>query len=84
MAEGAAPTSHPSGQEEKSLTHHEAMEITKRSLADIISVSIPSQNIAHFETYEPCYKKICFWGFQLGPTQTGLYSHGRWLHACNF
>ena len=51
MAEGAAPTSRPSGQEERSLTHHEAMEITKRSLADIISVSIPSQNIAHFETY---------------------------------
>ena len=23
-------------------------------------------------------------GFRTGPTQTGLYSHRRWLEACNF
>ena len=25
-----------------------------------------------------------FGGFRPGPTQTGLYSHRRWLEACNF
>ena len=38
MAEGSAPPSHPTGEAERSLTHHEAMEITKQSLGDIITV----------------------------------------------
>ena len=29
-------------------------------------------------------KKTVFGGFRPGPTQTGLYSHGRWLEAGNF
>ena len=34
--------------------------------------------------YEPCHEKICLWVFRPGPTQTGLYSHRRWLEAWNF
>ena len=30
-------------------------------------------------TDEPCHEKTCLWGFRPGPTQTGLYSHRRWL-----
>ena len=36
------------------------------------------------QVFEPCHNKTCLWGFQPGPTQTGLYSHRRWLEACNF
>ena len=30
---------------------------------------------------EPRYEKTGFRGFRPGPTQTGLYSHRRWLEA---
>ena len=33
---------------------------------------------------EPRCEKTGLRGFQLGPTQTGLYNHRRWLEACNF
>ena len=35
-------------------------------------------------TYEPRCEKTCLRGFRPGPTQTGLYSHRRWLKARNF
>ena len=31
--------------------------------------------------YEPRYEKTGLRGFRPGPTQTGLYSHRRWLEA---
>ena len=34
--------------------------------------------------YEPRSEKTGLWGFRPGPTQTGLYSHRRWLEAGNF
>ena len=34
--------------------------------------------------YETRCKKTGFRGFRPGPTQTGLYSHRRWLEAYNF
>ena len=33
-------------------------------------------------TYKPHREKTCFLGFQLGQTQTRLYSHRSWLKAC--
>ena len=30
---------------------------------------------------EPHHEKTCIWGFQPGPTQTGLHSHRGWLEA---
>ena len=35
-------------------------------------------------TNEPRCEKTGLRGFRPGPTQTGLYSHRRWLEACNF
>ena len=32
-------------------------------------------------TYEPRCEKTSLRGFRPGPTQTGLYSHRRWLEA---
>ena len=32
-------------------------------------------------THEPCCEKTGLRGFRPGPTQTGLYSHTRWLEA---
>ena len=32
-------------------------------------------------TFEPCCEKTGLRGFQPIPTQTGLYSHRRWLDA---
>ena len=32
---------------------------------------------------EPRHKKTCLGGFRPGRTQTGVYSHRRWLEACN-
>ena len=40
-----------------------------------------SQNIEHIE---PRCEKTGLRGFRPGPTQTGLYSHRRWLEAFNF
>ena len=34
--------------------------------------------------YEPVHKKTNNLGFRPGQTQTGLYSHRRWLEAGNF
>ena len=34
--------------------------------------------------YEPRCEKTGLRGFRPGPTQTGLYSHRRWLEALNF
>ena len=34
--------------------------------------------------YQPHCEKTGLWGFGPGPTQTGLYSHIRWLEACSF
>ena len=34
--------------------------------------------------YEQRHNKTGLWGFQPCPTQTGLYSHRRWLEALNF
>ena len=31
--------------------------------------------------FEPCSEKTSLRGFRPGPTQTGLYSHRRWLDA---
>ena len=33
----------------------------------------------HTTSYEPLGVKTGLWGFQQGQTQTGLYSHRRWL-----
>ena len=33
---------------------------------------------------EPVHEKTNNLGFRPGPTQTGLYSHRRWLEAGNF
>ena len=35
----------------------------------------------HFFIFEPRSEKIVLRGFRPGPTQTGLYSHRRWLEA---
>ena len=34
--------------------------------------------------YEPVHEKTNNLGFRPGPTQTGLYSHRRWIEAENF
>ena len=34
--------------------------------------------------FEPRCEKTGLRDFRPGPTQTGLYSHRRWLEACNF
>ena len=36
------------------------------------------------QLYGPCCEKTGLWGFRPGLTQTGLYSHRRWLEASNF
>ena len=36
------------------------------------------------DIYEPRCEKTGLRGFRTGPTQTGLYSHRRWLKALNF
>ena len=36
------------------------------------------------QTNEPRCEKTCIRTFRPGPTQTGLYSHRRWLEAGNF
>ena len=36
------------------------------------------------QTYEPVREKTNNLGFRPGPTQTGLYSHRKWLEAGNF
>ena len=35
-------------------------------------------------SYEPRCENTGLQGFRPGPTQTGLYSHRRWLETCNF
>ena len=35
-------------------------------------------------SYELRHEKTCLWGFQLCPTQIGLYNHRKWLEALNF
>ena len=35
-------------------------------------------------SFEPRCEKTGVRGYRPGPTQTGLYSHTRWLEACNF
>ena len=37
-----------------------------------------------YSSYEPRCEKTCLRGFRLGPTQTGLYSHRRWLEVWHF
>ena len=37
--------------------------------------------IKNLEIYEPCCEKTGLLDFRPGPTQTGLYSHRRWLEA---
>ena len=37
--------------------------------------------IRHRLSYEPRCEKTGLRGFRLGPTQTGLYSHRKWLEA---
>ena len=34
--------------------------------------------------YEPLLEKTCLCGFRPGQTQTGFYSHRKWLEARNF
>ena len=36
------------------------------------------------KSYEPRCEKTGLRGFRPGPTQTGMYSHRRWLGASNF
>ena len=52
------------------VTHHVGMPEMK-----IIGSSVGK------EIFEPRCEKTGLWGFQPGPTQTGLYSHRRWLEA---
>ena len=40
--------------------------------------------IASHTFSQPRHDKTCLQGFRQGPTQTGLYSHRRWLEAPNF
>ena len=43
------------------------------------------ENSSSFLPYmEPVHEKTNNFGFRRGPTQTGLYSHRRWLEAGNF
>ena len=37
---------------------------------------LPDRDVKRFE---PCHEKPCIRGFRPGPTQTGLYSHRRWV-----
>ena len=38
----------------------------------------------HHSKFEPRQEKIYLRGFRPGRTQTGLYSHRRWIELCNF
>ena len=44
-------------------------------------VHVPGKSLAIATVIEPCHEKVCLQDFQLGPTQTRLYSHkyGQWL-----
>ena len=57
-----------------STDEHDAMdgELVCRSVA-VVSLE-----------YEPHREETGLQGFRPGPTQTGLYSHKRWLEARNF
>ena len=47
-------------------------------------VTTCQDDFTHFEPsplYEPRCEKTDLLGFRPGPTQTGLYSHRRWLEA---
>ena len=55
---------------------HDAAQLLRDMLAPI------SQCLSHFcAKYEPRSEKTGLRGFRPGPTQTGLYSHRRWLEA---
>ena len=47
-------------------------------------ISIKLLQTIQSELFEPRSEKTGLRGFQPGPTQTGLYSHRRWLEAGNF
>ena len=40
-----------------------------------------SETVFHTPSYEPRCEKTGLWGFRPGLTQTGLYSHKRWIEA---
>ena len=46
--------------------------------------NVPDVRIDCFVTYESRRQKTGLWVFRPGLTQTGLYSHRRWLEAGNF
>ena len=52
-----------------------------------IQINVPKLRLAHSGpanisiTFEPQCEKTGLQGFRPGPTQTGLYSHRRWLEA---
>ena len=52
-----------------------------------MTLLIPAESVNTYVVitlFEPRCEKSGLRGFRPGPTQTGLYSHRRWLEACNF
>ena len=49
-----------------------------------VNVQPSWRSLVRKRLYEPRCEKIGLRGFRPGPTQTGLYSHTRWLEAGNF
>ena len=47
-------------------------------------VFVVSDDLMLFLQNEPRREKTGLRGFRPGPTQTGLYSHRRWVEALNF
>ena len=60
--------------------HSSSGEIFDTKLC-VYCVEVRNGNRKDQNTYEPRCKKTGIRGFRPGPTQTGLYSHRRWLEA---
>ena len=67
---------------EKNEKYHPTPMKLKADLQTDYNRKIP--RLIFFNINEPRCEKTGLRGFKSGPTQTGLYSHRRWLEACNF
>ena len=53
----------------------------KAEIVKIYHVLVLTAKLFGTILFEPRCEKTGLWGFRPGPTQTGLYSHRRWLEA---
>ena len=58
--------------------------ITRTYIATPVSGCADTDRFGTTVVYEPRCEKTGLRGFRPGPTQTGLFSHRRWLEAWNF